>query len=105
MPKPFTKADIPKLIAIVIALLFLITVGISQLIEEKRTPEVKRKQEIFQALVELQGATDPEKDSGTYKIIGDTYKVSEQEVRDIAIQGIQEDWPMPDSKSIKETIP
>jgi len=69
--------------------------------EEKYGLTESERMQAFYDLVALQDAipiNDPkweEKNEETYGIIADKYEITEEQMRDIAIEGITKDWPMP----------
>jgi len=69
--------------------------------EEKYGLTESERMQAFYDLVALQDTIpfdDPEweeKNEETYGIIADKYEITEEQMRDIAIEGITKDWPMP----------
>jgi hypothetical protein len=69
--------------------------------EEKYGLSEEERMQAFYDLVELQDfipLDDPEweeKNEEAYAIIADKYEIAEEQMHDIAIEGITKDWPMP----------
>lgn len=59
----------------------------------------EKRMQIFYDLVEYQDrggpGYDPERDTKAYEVIAERYDTTEDLVREIGMEGIRKDWPMP----------